>query len=417
VLYLEAKGGDGGRRYYNDGMLIDNHYADGGQGATLAGTFVIGTGPGQIPPGSTIRFIIGEKGGNNNSGWEESSGGGGGTGILFKPPGAGNGKWQHLIIAGGGGGAYADSGAIQHAGKGGEASPDCEDGSAGSGGGWKEGGKSAGEDKSGAAGWRNYDSTPANPGPIGGNGGLLGVNHGGWGYGGGGSQGYTNLDGGGGGGGACGGNGGGEFQPGNGGKSWMNYIWVWEEALRQNGGTVRDPQHGYAKYQIQELKRVFVTSTTHNGNLGGFAGADIICNNCASAAGLEGDFKAWLGDCQTGPVDNFVIDTSVIYTLVNGEFVGTWSDLIESNLKNPISVTEFGDTVTGLVWTGVYSGGTFREDSAWQNCCNNWKTKSAGYHGAIGDASQTDGDWTYETTLRYYIEPCSNKYRLYCFEQ
>jgi hypothetical protein len=195
----------------------------------------------------------------------------------------------------------------------------------------------------------------------------------------------------------------------------MNQDFVMEEVLRQNGGGARDPQHGSAKFQLQKSKLVFVTSTTHNGNLGRFAGADKICNDCASAAGLEGTFKAWLGDCQTGPVDNFAIDPSVMYILVNGEFVGTWSNLIEGNLINPISVTEFGDTVTGLVWTGVYSGGTFREDSAWQNCCNNWKTKSAGIKGAIGDASQTDGHWTHDTT--YYSWSCDAKFRLYCFEQ
>ncbi len=33
---------------------------------------------------------------------------------------------------------------------------------------------------------------------------------------------------------------------------------------------------------------VFVTSTTHTGNLGGIADADLICNNLAAGAGLPG---------------------------------------------------------------------------------------------------------------------------------
>jgi hypothetical protein len=57
---------------------------------------------------------------------------------------------------------------------------------------------------------------------------------------------------GGGGGGANGGDHGLASFPGNGGKSWMNQDFVAEEVLRQDGGTARNPRHGYAKYQIQK---------------------------------------------------------------------------------------------------------------------------------------------------------------------
>ena len=39
---------------------------------------------------------------------------------------------------------------------------------------------------------------------------------------------------------------------------------------------------------------VFATSTLQDGNLGGLAGADAICNTRASAAGLPGAYVAWL---------------------------------------------------------------------------------------------------------------------------
>ena len=39
---------------------------------------------------------------------------------------------------------------------------------------------------------------------------------------------------------------------------------------------------------------VFVSSQNYTGALGGISGADAICQNCASAAGLTGTFKAWL---------------------------------------------------------------------------------------------------------------------------
>ncbi len=34
-IYLEARGADGGRRYYNDHLHIDDHYTNGGEGATF----------------------------------------------------------------------------------------------------------------------------------------------------------------------------------------------------------------------------------------------------------------------------------------------------------------------------------------------------------------------------------------------
>src|SRR5687767_3977835 len=85
----------------------------GGNGAVVNGTFLVGSGPGKIPLGSTVRFIIGQKGvtGVNNinvitdggTGSDYGSGGGG-TAILYKIPGGTT--WTLLGVAGGGGGAY-----------------------------------------------------------------------------------------------------------------------------------------------------------------------------------------------------------------------------------------------------------------------------------------------------------------------
>ena len=50
---------------------------------------------------------------------------------------------------------------------------------------------------------------------------------------------------------------------------------------------------------------VFVTSTTHNGNLGGVAGADAICNARAAAAGLPGSYLAWISMADDDPEFRF----------------------------------------------------------------------------------------------------------------
>jgi hypothetical protein len=207
----------------------------------------------------------------------------------------------------------------------------------------------------------------------------------------------------------------------------MNQDFVVEEVHRQDGGHVHYPQDGYAKYKLPlTFKQVFVTSTTHDGNLGGIAGADKICNDCASAAGLEGTFKAWLGDSDSGPVDNFVMDRWVMYILVNGEYVGMWPDLIDAgvigtpkDLLNPISMTEFGDMVTGYVWSNVYQGKSLDSEvgpnKSDQTSCQNWSSPSDGT-GNVGSASSADGIiWSWD--IFYGTVGCSTELRLYCFEQ
>ena len=96
-------GGDGGS------ATIDEYTSNGGQGAKVMARFEVGNGPGQIPVGSTLRYMVGIKG---TSTYSESvlsigfvgAGGGGGSGVWYAPPGSNN--FTLLAVAGGGGGAY-----------------------------------------------------------------------------------------------------------------------------------------------------------------------------------------------------------------------------------------------------------------------------------------------------------------------
>ncbi|MEL7119211.1 MAG: hypothetical protein AAFO07_07220, partial [Bacteroidota bacterium] len=96
-IYLEAIGADGGVRRNKDG---DQVLAQGGQGAVMGAWFEIGKGSGKIPPGSTILFIIGERGTSVSTGVDGSGAGGGGTAIFYQPPN--NGRWTILVAAGAG---------------------------------------------------------------------------------------------------------------------------------------------------------------------------------------------------------------------------------------------------------------------------------------------------------------------------
>ncbi|MEM7159013.1 MAG: DUF4215 domain-containing protein [Myxococcota bacterium] len=156
---------------------------------------------------------------------------------------------------------------------------------------------------------------------------------------------------------------------------------------------------------------VFVTEDTFDGNMGGIAGADALCQDAATAVGLPGTFRAWLSDDTHSPDADWTrgqCDDS--YVLTNGQSVaGDWNDLTDGNIDEPIRRTEAGNEVGGNqnVWTGTDTDGTL--DNPGRDC-EEWSSTNA--DGRSGMAGQSDHDWTDDWT-RY----CGNFQRLYCFEQ
>ena len=113
-IYVDLKGGDGGDAHVVDNASHLTHKvckAYGGAGAVVKAVFEVGTGDNQIPPGSTLRLIKGDKGGSETAsifGSGAAGGaGGGGSAVLYREPGSvSDSDWQILAVAGGGGGAY-----------------------------------------------------------------------------------------------------------------------------------------------------------------------------------------------------------------------------------------------------------------------------------------------------------------------
>ncbi len=104
TVELMVKGGNGGNSSINCSGMI---YGNGGKGLFMRGTITVGTASNMVPPGSTIRYVIGEAGENSNStsngdDYVRGGGGGGSTAVLFKAPG--DTQWQILMVAAGGGG-------------------------------------------------------------------------------------------------------------------------------------------------------------------------------------------------------------------------------------------------------------------------------------------------------------------------
>jgi len=151
-------------------------------------------------------------------------------------------------------------------------------------------------------------------------------------------------------------------------------------------------------------KRVFVTSASFTGDLGGLAGGDAKCGSAATAAALGGTFKAWLSAANTDARDRithpgpwFLVDTTSLVFLSKAD--------LAAQPMVPIIVTETGAAVSfGVaVWTGTESDGT--ESTA--ATCTNWT--STGTTGRIGQVSTNA--WTSSA-----FNSCATPNRLYCFE-
>jgi hypothetical protein len=156
-------------------------------------------------------------------------------------------------------------------------------------------------------------------------------------------------------------------------------------------------------------KRVFLTSGTYTGALGGLSGADASCQSAAVAAGVQGTYKAWLGTAGATPLTTFTHSSDPYYLLDGSKIANNWAGVISGNLLHPIDVTELLQPGSSqLVWTGL------REDGTWGGAgngdCNGWTSAAAS--GLLGVSDYSNDAWTYAGVL-----PCNATVRLYCFEQ
>ncbi|MFZ1865203.1 MAG: hypothetical protein WAU39_13345 [Polyangiales bacterium] len=153
--------------------------------------------------------------------------------------------------------------------------------------------------------------------------------------------------------------------------------------------------------------RVFITNTAQTADFGGISGADELCANEASAAGLEGVFKAWLSTASSSVADRLTHSTGP-YVLVGGTVIANdWDDLVDGSISAPINVDASGQTRTGDVWTGTLATGA----SYLSNDCDGFTNGTTGV-ALCGTSSSANSTWTQNIT-----PSCSTLLRLYCFEQ
>lgn len=153
-------------------------------------------------------------------------------------------------------------------------------------------------------------------------------------------------------------------------------------------------------------KKVFVTSTTYDGNLGGLSGADAKCQAQAEIAGLahSANFKAWLSDGSTDAISRLT-GTGPWVRLDGIKVADNKTDLTNGAIFTSISMDELGNYVSTMVWTGTNAVGTKEA-----NTCNSWADNSA-TQGSLGDTSGAYPYWTARSNAS-----CASTWPLYCFE-
>jgi hypothetical protein len=164
---------------------------------------------------------------------------------------------------------------------------------------------------------------------------------------------------------------------------------------------------------------VFVTSTRHDGNLGGFAGADAICNMRAEDADIGGTFTAWLSDFFTDARDRMP-HAMVPYTRVDGaQVAANWDDLTAGHLAQPIDVNETGKSFVTFVWTETNVDGTRviypDAKSEYFNYCAGWTSNDKDHVGVAGEGGSSNATsfrWTYTGGI-----DCDEQGALYCIER
>jgi Protein of unknown function (DUF1554) len=151
------------------------------------------------------------------------------------------------------------------------------------------------------------------------------------------------------------------------------------------------------------LLRIFSTSGTYDGNLGGLSGADSICQSEATTKGYGGTWKAILSDSTTNAKDRLTLQYPIALasnTTTIVESTDLWASSLESAVGGVAVSAWTGSTPTGALGT---------------NFCSDWTSNSSGINGDIGQSSGTDGSWIQGCCG--HISSCSTPQILYCIEQ
>lgn len=149
---------------------------------------------------------------------------------------------------------------------------------------------------------------------------------------------------------------------------------------------------------VHEARVLFVTSAPTDGDLGGLAGADQLCNELSGASPLTGTYRAWLLLAGQSITDRFpeffgMQPPPINFVNVGGDVLAkNMADLILTGPAYPIVHDEQGEARPGLfVWTNVMSSGDNGSD------CDQWSgvegVARVGHDGYLPDVGPLAEAW------------------------
>ncbi|MDB4954192.1 MAG: Flagellar hook-length control protein FliK [Myxococcales bacterium] len=151
---------------------------------------------------------------------------------------------------------------------------------------------------------------------------------------------------------------------------------------------------------------VFVTSTTHAGDLGGLAGADAICQGLAAAAGLGGTYVAWLSTSTVSA--NSRLGSARGWTRPDGRPVfDQQQDIAQGHLLYPPRLDETGADVGQQTITTATRNGLL---SATGTTCGDWTLADMQFVD-VGDSSAATQAFAFTGN----VARCATLRRFYCF--
>ena len=165
--------------------------------------------------------------------------------------------------------------------------------------------------------------------------------------------------------------------------------------------------------------RIFVTSETYQGNLGGALGADEKCQLLADNAGLDGAFKAWISQSESSsPAQSWEqhMPFRPYYLVDDTKIADDWNHLTNTNavdneLHHVINKDENGqlvETAPLRVWTNTnWDGNRVSTDN-----CNGWTKSGKDWTSKYGSIESTSHNWSWAGGMR-----CNWLGRLYCIQQ
>lgn len=159
-----------------------------------------------------------------------------------------------------------------------------------------------------------------------------------------------------------------------------------------------------------QVLRIFVSSNTYQGNLGGISGADSICNGDAKCNNGK-TCKAMLGLSGVRDRSNdWVLQASTTYFREDGSTeIFTTNANAEFDLSATATFTNSISTTTATVYTGIDPSNT---DWVFSGGCSGWTDNTNVNNAATGTSNGTGSG-----ALRSDVLACDNSFNLYCVEQ